>query len=164
MSRPTILLESFGDYASDAAVDDNTRPIHRNHGSLPHLPVPTLQETVNTFLPTALPLAESKEEADSLTQACQRFPAQAAKLQQRLLARQSACSDTSWLQQWWNQLGYLQDRNSNAIHMSYFFRESDAASHMTGLERGALVLQTAALYAQSLQDNPMPEPLSQKLT
>jgi len=67
-----------------------------------------LDQSIKQFLPTALPLAESKKEEDALLQACKDFPQQAKSLQQRLEARSASMKDSSWLQHWWNKIGYLQ--------------------------------------------------------
>ena len=120
---------------------------------LPRLPVPTVFETLERFLPTALPLIESDAERHALLDAVQRFPQQAAHLQDRLLQRQQEeCADTSWLQDWWNTLGYLRVRDSNLLHVSYFFQLPH--SNVTGLQRAADVV--AAILAYQPPTNPQP--------
>lgn len=129
------IVESHGDYERDAAIlephDDaisgthTPPPLYRHQCDLPRLPVPSLQDTVDRFLPTALPLAESPEEEESLRQACRDFPRQAQHLQERLLAKAAASKSTSWLQQWWNTLGYLQYRDPVVINVSYFLNLPD---------------------------------------
>jgi carnitine O-acetyltransferase len=71
---------------------------------MPRLPVPSVQETLERFLPTALPLAKTEEEKNALKEACKAFPELAEILQERLIARRNIeMANSSWLQLWWNQ-------------------------------------------------------------
>ena len=152
-TRELSFLESHGDYRTDALhLEDTSRPLYSHQQDLPRLPVPSLEETVETFLPTALPLCKTSEERDALVQAAKRFPQQAAHLQQRLLQRQADKDDSSWLQEWWNQLGYLKVRSSNFIHVSYCLSLADDKTATSMASRAAAVLQTAALFAETIQD------------
>ena len=77
-------------------------------------------------MPTALPLAESPEEAKNLIETCKSFPEQAAELQNRLIYRRNVeMKDTSWLQLWWNTEGYLKIRDPVTVNVSYFFHLAD---------------------------------------
>jgi carnitine O-acetyltransferase len=146
-------IASHGDYHADALlIEDTKRPLYAEQQNIPRLPVPSLQETIDTFLPTALPFCQDSLERDSLLEAARSFPSQAAHLQERLLRRQKDKSESSWLQEWWNELGYLKIRTSNVIHVSYFFRLPDDPTAHSMTERGAALLQTAAHFAQGIQD------------
>ena len=146
-------IESNGDYRADAALlEDVNRPLYCEQANLPRLPVPSLQETIDTFLPTALPFCKDEQERNSLLEAAQSFPFQAAPLQARLLQRQMENQDSSWLQEWWNKIGYLQYRSSNVIHASYFFRLGEDPVATSMAQRGAAILQTAARFSQGIQD------------
>ena len=108
---PSPMLESHGDYRAEAPLESHIGgPLYSQQGSLPRLPVPSLKETIDRFLPTALPLAKSEEEKASLIKAAEAFESEAAELQKRLEGRKDEMSDSSWLQLWWNTLGYLQVR------------------------------------------------------
>ena len=124
------VLESRGDYQDDTILesrrgkDGGVAPaslLYQNQSSLPLLPVPTLADTIDRFLPTALPLAATEDEATSLQRDCQDFLTDALPLQQRLLERAEGLKTTSWLQQWWNTLGYLQVRDPVVIKRFVFF-------------------------------------------
>jgi len=148
--------ESHGDYSQDSRVlEDPTSDLYRGQSKLPRLPVPTLDETLNRFLPTALPFCKDERERSSLHQAVRDFPTQAAVLQQRL--EQRAAENSSWLQQWWNIAGYMEPRCSNVIHVSYFFRlPSRTVGSME--ERGASALQTVARFAlENLPADTLPQ-------
>ena len=78
---------------------------YENQHELPRLPIPTVEETIGRFLPSALPLAKTEQEKVALQDACRAFPEQAKILQERLLARRDGeMKDSSWLQLWWNQV------------------------------------------------------------
>jgi len=105
---PKPIVESSGDYQGESFLEDHIGgPLYSLQKDLPRLPVPPISKTLKTFLPSALPLAESKEEEDSLIKACEDFPQEAERLQERLKARAAELKDSSWLQSWWNILGYL---------------------------------------------------------
>ena len=143
------VIYSDGDYVKEAFLEHPDLPLYRNQNELPLLPVPNVEDTIERFLHTALPLAVNEEEKDSLREACAIFPSQANHLQARLLSRAKTRSDSSWLLSWWNSLGYLQIRDPNIIHVSYFFQLSDDPSlgrHDRQLRRGASILRSAFIY------------------
>ena len=113
---PKPYIESKGDYNEESFLEEHIGgPLYNNQKDLPHLPIPNVEETMSLFLKSALPLVESEEERVALMKDCESFPSDVAVLQERLLERKEGCSkmNTSWLQLWWNQLGYLQIRVSS---------------------------------------------------
>jgi carnitine O-acetyltransferase len=155
--------DSNGDYQRDSWLEKKHVPLYQNQDKLPHLPVPSLEDTIALFLPTAMPLARNEQERQSLHEACQSFVSQAQCLQDRLLRRRDDCSQmwSSWLQLWWNQLGYLQERGSNALHVSYFFQLADDPdvdpNDPTGaLQRSAALLHSTVSYAQAMLQGSRP--------
>ena len=103
------MLESHGDYRAEAPLESHIGgPLYSQQATLPRLPIPSLKETIDRFLPTALPLAKDDEEKKSLTMAADKFVSEAVELQKRLEGRKEEMADSSWLQLWWNTLGYLQ--------------------------------------------------------
>lgn len=109
---PRPVIESRGDYRAESHLEDHVGGnLYAKQNSLPRLPVPTVADTMSKFLPTALPLATSDEEGESLVRACEEFEGgrQAEELQRRLVERKEGeMKDSSWLQLWWNTMGYLQ--------------------------------------------------------
>lgn len=177
---PTKMVESHGDYREEEWLEelDHTRnTTYQNQSTLPKLPVPSIEDTLKRFLPTALPLAESKDEEEALKHAVAKFPAQAQKLQERLLEKASDPSNenSSWLQHWWNTLGYLQVRDSVVINVSYYFHfaddktvnvasDSNASSTMQ-IRRGATILYAAGQYRNMVASGALPpETLGRKKT
>lgn len=138
------VVESNGDYRKETFLEDYIGgPLYENQKNLPRLPIPSIEDTLKRFLPTALPLVKSEQEKTALLAACEAFPKQAKVLHERLIdRRENEMRDSSWLQLWWNQLGYLQYRESVMINVSYFFQFHD--DHTTDLDEGNTNLQRAA--------------------
>ena len=97
--------------------------LYEKQNDLPSLPVPELKNTADKLLDSALPLSESEEETKSFIAAVDKFEGEANELQQLLLQRhdEAKVNGTSWLSNWWNQLGYLKYREPVVINVSYFF-------------------------------------------
>ena len=106
------MVESHGDYRAEAYLEDHIGgKLYSKQHTLPRLPIPDISDTISKFLPTALPLAKSDEEKETLIKACEEFEGQATELQKRLIERKEGeMKDSSWLQLWWNTMGYLQVR------------------------------------------------------
>ena len=101
---PKPIIESNGDYRNEMFLEQHIGgPLYSLQNDLPRLPVPSIDKTIKLFVPTALPLAESDEEEESLLKACEDFPNEAVELQKRLEERAEEYKDSSWLQVWWNQ-------------------------------------------------------------
>lgn len=139
-------VESRGDYRSESWLEEHIGgPLYANQASLPKLPVPNVEDTLQRFLPTALPLAQTEAEASNLQQAVANFPQQAAALQERLLRRAAVeGADSSWLQHWWNTLGYLDVRESVVINVSYYFHFADDPTVWTATSSNSSNTRTAA--------------------
>jgi carnitine O-acetyltransferase len=126
---PISMIESQGDYQQDAAILEPiiSGPLYSAQSKLPTLPIPNLKDTIDTFLPTALPLIESQHEGRQFIEACKAFPQQAQALHQKLIHRKEGglWNDSSWLQLWWNTDGYLKIRDPVTVNVSYFFHFAD---------------------------------------
>ena len=150
-SWPQPVIETKGDYTEEAHLEGLIGgPLYANNENLPRLPIPTLQETIERFLPTALPLCESDEEKQTLIEACNIFEEEAKQLQARLQRRREEWPNSSWLQKWWNQDMYLKYRDPVAVHVSYFLNINDDPTLPTdsrtspGILRGAAAILSAA--------------------
>lgn len=151
-------IESFGDYRQEAWLESHIGgPLYEAQASLPRLPVPEIAATLTKFLPTALPLARTNEEAAKLQAAVAKFPTQAAGLQQRLLARANEYHDSSWLQHWWNTEGYLKVRDPVVHNVSYFFQFADDPAASTSITRAAALLQAAAGFRVKVGTGALPQ-------
>lgn len=124
---PAPMIESKGDYREEAYLEDFIGgPLYQDQKELPSLPVPNLENTLSSFLPTALPLAKNEDEAKHLIKKSERFMLEVKGLQEKLIERKEInMSDSSWLQHWWNTVGYLQVRDPIVVNVSYFFHFID---------------------------------------
>ena len=155
------VVESHGDYRAEAWLEEHIGgPLYSQQASLPRLPIPSLEDTVQRFLPTALPLARSEREAVALQEATAKFPMQAQPLHERLLQRAKNNPDSSWLQLFWNQLGYLQVRDPVIINVSYFFHFSDdqtvATDDNAQIQRAAAMLVAAGQFRKRTCSGELP--------
>lgn len=160
------MVESHGDYRAESYLEDHIGgKLYSAQKSLPRLPIPSISETIAKFLPTALPLAKSDEEKETLIKACEDFEGQAGVLQQRLLARKEEMGDSSWLQLWWNTMGYLQVRDPVVVNVSYFFNFTDdgtlpqissSTSKSNGVLRAASLLYSTAQFRQLVASGAQP--------
>lgn len=150
------LIESNGDYREEAHLEDLVGgPLYQSQSSLPRLPVPAVADTLAKLLPTVLPLAKSDDERHSFVEACRIFPEQTTALQERLLQRAAEFSNSSWLQLWWNQAGYLQVRDPVVINVSYFFSFLDDPTAVTNVQRGAAMLWATAQFRHEVVSGSM---------
>ena len=168
-------------------------PLYESQHLLLDLPVPKLDDTIKRLLPSVLPLSSgykegddgSREEKDnendedlrkSLIKACASFPHEALDLQRRLLERKNIlASETSWLQSWWNKLGYLSIRSPIVVNVSYFFQldddltlpkkctknddtnnKYDTKSWSRGILRGASILTAVAEHRRMVCSGSLP--------
>jgi len=164
---PAPMIESRGDYREEAHLEDLIGgPLYSYQKTLPRLPIPSIEDTISRFLPTALPLAESAEEANSLKDACKVFPAQAEKLHRRLIHRKEEMDKSSWLQLWWNTAGYLQVRDPVVVNVSYFFHFKDDGTipfngddndWSLGVKRASSILHSAAEFRKSICTGSYPQ-------
>jgi carnitine O-acetyltransferase len=156
---PQSVVTSHGDYRDEAWLEKHIGgPLYEHQQSLPRLPIPEIHETMARLASTALPLAKTPEEATQLQRALEIFPQQAAHLQKRLLERKQEmdATDSSWLQLWWNTLGYLQVRDSSMINVSYFFHFADDPHAHSDIQRGAALLQAAMRVRKQVASGQMP--------
>jgi len=126
---PKKMVESHGDYRDEEFLEKCIGgPLYEHQATLPRLPVFPVSDTVQKLLPTVLPLSSSPEQTASFVQRATSFEQQSQQLQQRLITRASDYKNSSWLQHWWNVLGYLKVRDSVVINVSYFFHLADDAT------------------------------------
>lgn len=127
--------------------------------SLPSLPVPSLEESLNKYLASVKPFA-NEEEYKKTEEIVQKFKhGIGEKLHQKLLER--AKGKRNWLEEWWLNVAYLDVRipsqlNVNfagpATHIEHFWPPQEN----TQLERGSLVLWYNLNYWQSLRKEKIP--------
>ncbi|ETK87296.1 hypothetical protein L915_08247 [Phytophthora nicotianae] len=166
---PQGFRECWGDYRAEADLEDPSRPLYRFQRDLPRLPVPSLADTVSLYLETLKPLASPAEFARSkeLATAFLRPGGMGEELQRRLVARAKDRSDSSYLVEWWNTLGYLQVRDPVVFNVSYFFHFADSVhpTQRSNIGRAAALLRGSVLFARQVADGSLePEQLGKKKT
>lgn len=76
--------------------------------SLPKLPVPALEQTLNRYLDTCRPLLDDKQ-FKATSEIVQRFKEKEGPELQKLL-EERATQHTNWLSDWWKSVAYLDSR------------------------------------------------------
>ncbi|CAI5710242.1 unnamed protein product [Peronospora destructor] len=166
---PKSFRECWGDYRTEADLEDPSLPLYRFQRDLPRLPVPPLADTVALYLETLQPLVSPAEIARSkdLAAVFLQPGGIGEELQRRLVARAMDRNDSSFLSEWWNTLGYLQVRDPVVFNVSYFFHFADSvhAAQRSNVGRAAALLRGSVLFARQVADGSLePEQLGQKKT
>lgn len=146
---PEPVVISNGDYRDELFLEEHIGgPLYETQNDIDRFPVPSLEDTVERLIPTAIPLAESEEEKQAFLKACEDFPSEASALQKELLQRKqdNDADNSSWLQQWWQKYGYLTYRDPVAVFVSYFLLIGDDNKLPKGDDSG-LARAAAAVYA-----------------
>ena len=90
--------------------------------SLPHLPIPKLEDTCHRYLASQKPLlsTESYETTEKLVKAF--MTGQGAQIHKTLLAQDKANKQTSYISGPWFDM-YLKDRHVTHVHLSNFLKK-----------------------------------------
>ncbi|MCJ1400338.1 Carnitine O-acetyltransferase mitochondrial, partial [Xylographa trunciseda] len=156
---PTVARRKQSSLPGGYREDTSKGPMLRFEDSLPHLPVPTLEETAQRYLKSVHPLL-NKSEFENTKKAVEDFTKPgsiAEKLQKRLQARQSDSKHKNWLYEWWNDAAYLGYRDPVVPYVSYFYSHRDDRRRRNPAKRAAS-LTTAALEFKRQVDSCTLEP------
>ncbi|KAF8239327.1 carnitine acetyl transferase [Tricholoma matsutake] len=119
---------------------------------LPSLPVLDLQETLGRLKQSLKPIAWSDSEYASVEKKIDEFAAsKGPELQKRLSKRVEETSH--WLEEWWDDAGYLGYRDSVVINVSYYYGFDAHPSHLpqTPSARAAGLIRAALIFRQNLK-------------
>jgi carnitine O-acetyltransferase len=118
---PTNHYDCNGDYRNEMHLESLIGgPLYDSQNDLPKLPIPSVKETIDRLLPTALPLAKTKQEEVELNVACKQFEKQSQQLHERLIhRRENEMNDSSFLQQWWNQVSWMCIASNLGMHGTF---------------------------------------------
>ncbi|KZT07250.1 carnitine acetyl transferase [Laetiporus sulphureus 93-53] len=125
--------------------------------NLPRLPVPTLDETLVKLKESLRPIAYNEQEYAAAVRKIDEFAAGPAReLQKRLEARRA--STVHWLEEWWDDGGYLTYRDSVAINVSYYYGFREHPSHLpqTPAHRAASLVRSAMLFREQFKLGQLP--------
>ena len=62
----------------------------------------------------------------------------------------AAVGGSSWLAEWWDDMAYLEYRDSVAFYVSYFYQFSDDAARSNGVSRAASLITGFAAICQEV--------------
>ncbi|MCJ1378679.1 Carnitine O-acetyltransferase mitochondrial [Xylographa soralifera] len=156
---PTVARRKQSSLPEGYQEDTSKGPMLRFEDSLPHLPVPTLEETARRYLKSVHPLLNISE-FENTKKAVEDFTKPGSiveKLQKRLQARQEDLKHKNWLYKWWNEVAYLAYRDPVVPYVSYFYSHRDDRRRRNPAKRAAS-LTTAALEFKRQVDSGTLEP------
>ncbi|GMH66774.1 hypothetical protein TrST_g7483 [Triparma strigata] len=156
---PIPSLTSSGDYTFDSSLLEQSigGALYSKQSTLPNLPVPTLSDTLRLLKNSVKAQCKNEQEWKNVNAKIDAFEQEGGKtLQRRLEKRALDNPDSSWLQLWWNTLGYLQVRDPVPVNVSYFFQFSDDPTASTGIQRAASLLTSTALFRKSVCSGTLP--------
>lgn len=122
--------------------------------SLPHLPVPSLEETANRYLKSVHAVV-SDAEYERTKKAVETFVrpgGQGQTLQERLLARAADPKCPNWLTSWWNSAAYLSYRDPVVPYVSYFYSYKDDRARREPAKRAAAVTSAALEFKKQVDE------------
>ncbi|KAG6812724.1 hypothetical protein H0H92_000941 [Tricholoma furcatifolium] len=119
---------------------------------LPKLPVPEFPDTLARLKQSLVPIAWSNEEYGAVSKKIDDFAAgQGPELHRRLLSR--AAETRHWLEDWWDDGGYLGYRDSVVVNVSYYYGFDEQPSHLpqTPAARAAALARSAMMFRRNLK-------------
>lgn len=119
---------------------------------LPHLPVPTLQETADKYLKTVKPLLLPSQYSATESAVAEFIKSGGIgeKLQERLLDR--ASKHKNWVYEWWNEAAYMAYRDPVIPYVSYFYSFKDQLEKFPHpAERSAAIITAALEFKTHLE-------------
>ncbi|KAJ3765877.1 acyltransferase ChoActase/COT/CPT [Lentinula raphanica] len=120
--------------------------------TLPKLPVPDLDVTLDHLKESLKPIAWNEAEYNAAVSKVDEFAAGIGpQLQKRLLQRQAETDH--WLERWWDAGAYLGYRDSVVVNVSYYYGFDDHPSHLrqTPAARAAALARGAMLFRKKLK-------------
>lgn len=101
-----------------------SKQTYKLQGSLPSLPVPSIESTITKYLKSIKPFVKSQEEYKQQEQLINDFfKTQGSTLQTRL--EKLASSERNWLSKYWDDYAYLTYNDPVMPYVSYFYGHKD---------------------------------------
>ncbi|EDR14041.1 uncharacterized protein LACBIDRAFT_244106 [Laccaria bicolor S238N-H82] len=123
-----------------------------SQSTLTKLPVPALHDTLSRLKDTLKPIAWSDAEYNAIDKMIDLFAAnEGPVLHSRLLKR---AEDTQhWLENWWDDGGYLGYRDSVVVNVSYYYGFDRPPAHLgqTPVAKAAGIARAAMIFRQRLK-------------
>ncbi|KAI1791832.1 carnitine acetyl transferase [Ganoderma leucocontextum] len=135
-------------------------PTWAGQSSLPRLPVPSLSETLTKLKETLKPIAWSDQEYANAVKAVDQFGASAyaRELQGRLQRHSEEPNRLHWLEEWWDDGGYLGYRDSVVVNVSYFygFKDHPPSLPQTPVHRAASLVRAVMTFREQYKLGQVP--------
>ncbi|KAF4473407.1 carnitine O-acetyltransferase [Fusarium agapanthi] len=139
--------------ASSGYVENHSKgPMLRWQGSLPKLPVPTLEDTAKRYLKSLHPLL-SASEYEASKKAVEEFVRPGgvgSKLQEKLVAKREDPNTKNWIYEWWNDAAYLSYRDPVVPYVSYFYSHRDDRRRRDPAKRAAAITTSALEFKKQV--------------
>jgi carnitine O-acetyltransferase len=121
--------------------------------SLPRLPVPYLKDTCSRYLKSVQPFLHSLEYEKTYHIIQEFLQSKTSEQLQNLLLERAAKASTSWLEEWWNHLAYLDVRDPILIHVNYGYglKDDPAMEHMKQSKRAALLIDGLLKFKELIE-------------
>ncbi|WVQ82818.1 hypothetical protein IAT38_004950 [Cryptococcus sp. DSM 104549] len=143
--------------STSAPAPSSSKPLYASQSTIPHLPVPPLESTLEKYLGTLTPLLTPTQLSHSTSLVKQFLTSdQAATLQSRLEAR--AAEKDSWLSEWWNEGAYMGYRGRIIPNVNYFYMHKRGLGKGQSQEERAAELVRATVEFKKLVDSELLEP------
>lgn len=126
-----------------------------SQASLPQLPVPSLEQTLQKYLRSTEPhqtpetLAATKQAVESALSG--KDSALVKELQTRLQARANEEGRENWLADWWNEAAYMAYRDPVVPYVSYFYAHADDKSRRNAPARAASQLKAMLQFRKLVE-------------
>ncbi|KZW01215.1 carnitine acetyl transferase [Exidia glandulosa HHB12029] len=127
---------------------------YAHQSNLPRLPILPLQPTLEKLKTSLKPLAWSEEEFQATAKKIDDFGASSAigeTLQSRL--EEWGKDKDHWLEEWWDDIGYLKYRDSVVVNVSYYYGFTPHPAHLpqTPAHRAAALTRATLLFRSKLK-------------
>lgn len=134
--------------ASAALIDSKTspRPMVEHQATLPRLPVPKLDVTIQRYLASVKPLVTPTQFQATCDAADTFLKVEGPKLQARLEERAADSNIENWFEDWWNEYAYFGYRDPIVIYVSYFFAYNHLPNPTKNTRRAAEIVQAALQF------------------
>lgn len=122
--------------------------------SLPHLPVPSLEQTTQRYLKSVHAVVSDAEyqRTKNAVESFTRPGGVGHILQERLVARAADPKVRNWLTGWWNSAAYLGYRDPVVPYVSYFYSYRDDRARREPAKRAAAVTTAALEFKKQVDD------------
>lgn len=130
-------------------------PMYEGQSSMPHLPVPSLEQTLNKYLRSTVPHQTPASLAATEAAVKSALSGEDSKivqtLQQRLEDRATKEGRESWLSEWWNDAAYMAYRDPVVPYVSYFYSHKPDRTRREGTKRAAALLKAFLAFRRLLE-------------